>query len=244
VIRVADDPTRHLTPPTHVAEIPENGFYDWSSVLDYFSPSFWLFEVVKELTHIDVLEELLAPVSGHWEQVSEYGDALNKLSLCLTDTGLNLRQATDALRPEWKGNAADAAFRYFDNAAASIDGYAKVLAALQAEYQEVAKQMWINCDAAKAIAEKVLDDALFAAVAVAAGTVTAQSGAGPVIGYGLAAIKIASMLERIHEGTKVVRVGKALIDGLTSTSAVLSKQMQDIRQVPPIKAAYDHPAVR
>lgn len=244
MVRVADDPTRHLTPAMHDAEIPENGFYDWTSVLDYFSPSFWLFEVVKELTLVDVLEELLAPVSGHWEQVSEYGDALNKLSLCLSGTCQNLNEATNALRPEWKGNAADAAFRYFDSAAASLDGYAKVLAALQAEYKDVARQMWTNCEAVKAIAEQVLDDALFAAIAVAAGTVTAQTGAGPLIGYGLAALKIAGMLERIHEGTKVVRVGKALIDGLTSTSEVLSKQMQDIRQVPPIKAAYDHPAVR
>jgi len=241
---VADDPTRHLTPAAHADEIPENGYYDWASVLHHFSPSFWLFEVVKELTHVDVLEELLAPVSGHWEQVSEYGDALNKLSLCMADTNLNLQEATNALRPQWKGNAADAAFRYFDSAAASIDGYAKVLAALQVQYQEVAKQMWINCRAAKTIAEQILDDALFAAIAVTAGTVTAQTGAGPLIGYGLAALKIANMLERIHEGTKVVRVGKALIDGLTSTSEVLSKQMQDIRQVPPIRAAYDHPAVR
>jgi len=244
VIQVADDPTRHLTPASHVAEIPENGYYDWTSVLHYFSPSFWLFEVVKELTHIDVLEELLAPVSGHWEQVSEYGDALNKLSLCLADTSLNLQEATNTLRPEWTGNAAAAAFRYFDSAAASIDGYAKVLVALQVQYQEVALQMWINCEAAKTIAEQILDDALFAAIAVTAGTVTAQTGAGPLIGYGLAALKIASMLERVHEGTKVVRAGKALIDGLTSTSEVLSKQMQDIRQVPPIQAAYDHPAVR
>lgn len=241
---MADDPTRHLTPATHVEEIPENGFYDWTSVLDYFSPSCWLFEVVKDLTHVDVMEELLAPVSGHWEQVSEYGDALNKLSLCLAGTSLNLQEATNALRPEWKGNAADAAFRYFDSAAASIDGYAKVLAALQVQYQEVAKQMWINCEAAKAIAEQILDDALFAAIAITAGTVTAQTGAGPLIGYGLAALKIANMLGKIHEGTKVVRVGKALVDGLTSTSEVLSMQMQDIRQVPPINAAYDHPAGR
>jgi uncharacterized protein YukE len=244
VIPVADDPTRHLTPATHVAEIPENGYYDWTSVLDYFSPSCWLFEIVKDLTHVDVLEELLAPVSGHWEQVSAYGDALNKLSLCLAETGVNLHGATNALRPTWKGNAADAAFGYFDAASASLGGYAKVLSALQAEYQEVAKQMWTNCEAVKAIAEQILDDALFAAVAIAAGTVTAETGAGPLIGYGIAALKIANMLERIHEGTKVVRVGKALIDGLTSTSEVLSKQMHDIRQVPPIKAAYDHPAVR
>lgn len=241
---MADDPTRHLTPAVHAAEIPENGFYNWASVLHYFSPSFWLFEVVKELTHVDVLEELLAPVAGHWEQVSEYGDALCKLSLCLSGTGRNLREATGALRPEWRGNAADAAFRYFDSAAVSLDGYARVLAILQAEYQEVAKKMWTNCEAVKTIAEQILDDALFAAIAVTAGTVTAQTGAGPLIGYGLAALKIAGMVERIHEGTKVVRVGKALIDGLTSTSEVLSKQMQDIRQVPPIRAAYDHPAVR
>jgi uncharacterized protein YukE len=241
---VADDPTRHLTPPTHAAEIPENGFYDWTSVLDYFSPSFWLFEIVKELTHVDVLEELLAPVSGHWEQVSEYGDALNKLSLCLTDTGRDLHAATNALRPGWKGNAADAAFRYFDSAKTSLEGYANVLGALQTEYQDVALKMWTNCEAAKTIAEQILDDALFAAIAITAGTVTAQTGAGPLIGYGLAALKIANIVERIHEGTKVVRVGKALVDGLTSTSEVLSKQMQDIRQVPPIRAAYDHPAVR
>ena len=241
---MADDPTRHLTPATHLAEIPENGFYDWTAMLHHFSPTFWLLEVVKELTNVDVLEELLAPVSGHWEQVSAYGDALNKLSLCLVGTKVNLSEATNDLRPDWKGNAADAALRYFDSAATSLDGYAKVLAILQQEYQDVARQMWTNCEAAKVIAEQILDDALFAAIAIAAGTVTAETGAGPLIGYGLAALKIASMLERIHEGTKVVRVGKALIDGLTSTADVLSKQMQDIRQVPPIKAAYDHPAVR
>jgi len=244
VTPVADDPTRHLTPATHVAEIPENSYYDWTSILDHFSPSFWLFEVVKELTHVDVLEELLAPVSGHWEQVSAYGDALNKLALCLAGTGVNLLAATDALRPEWKGNAADAAFGYFDASAASLNGYAKVLSALQSEYQDVAKQMWTNCEAVKAIAEQILDDAIFAAIAIAAGTATAQTGVGPLIGYGLAALKIVAILRKIHDGTKVVRVGKALVDGLTSTSQVLSRQMQDIRQVPPVRAAYDHPAVR
>lgn len=244
MIPVADDPTRHLTPATQVAEIPENGFYDWTSMLDYFSPSFWLFEVVKELTNVDVLEELVAPVVGHWDQVSEYGDALNKLSLCLAGTSANLQEANNALRPEWKGNAADAALRYFDSAAATLDGYSKVLATLQTEYQEVAKKMWANCEAAKAIAEQILDDALFAAIAFAAGAVTAETAVGPLIGGGLATIKIVSMMEKIHDGTKVVRVGKALIDGLTSTSEVLSMQMQDVRQVPPIKSAYDHPSVR
>lgn len=241
---MADDPTRHLTAATPIAEIPENGFHDWSAILRHFSPSYWLFEVVKELTQVDVLEELLAPVAGHWEQVSMYGDALNKLSQCLAEMSVNVHETTAALRPRWTGNAADAAFAYFDSAAASLDGYADVLAVLQQQYQEVALQMWKNCEAVKTIAELILNDAIFAAIAVAASTAAAPSGAGPVVGLGLAALKVGQMLEKIHDATKVVRAGKALVDSLTATSEVLSKQMQDIRQVPPINAVYDHPAVR
>lgn len=241
---MADDPTRHLTQATPLAEIPENGFHDWSAVLHYFSPSFWLFEVVEDLTNVDVLEELLAPLVGHWEQVSMYGDALNKLSVCLAETSVNVQQTTTSLRTGWKGNAADAAFAYFDSAAASLDGYADVLAILQRQYQEVALQMWKNCEAVKTIAELILDDALYAAIAVAAGTATASTGVGPVVGLGLGALKVGQMLEKIHDATKVIRAGKALVESLTATSEVLSKQMQDIRQVPPIAAVYDHPAVR
>lgn len=237
------DPTRHLTPPLPQADLAENGFVGQFTLLDYFSPSYWLFELIKELANVDVLGELVSPLAGQWAEVSAYGDAVDKLSRCLDETGADLTRTTELLRPAWEGNAADAAFGYFGAAAQSLAAHCSMLAAVQAEYRGLAREMWRGGEAMKDIVEVMLDQALAAAVFAAIGTATAHSGVGAVAGYGLAALEVVKLLESFHRALLIVHAARATMQACISANEILTAQMTDIRPVPAIAAPYDHPAV-
>jgi hypothetical protein len=241
---MTDDPTRHLTPPEPEQATLQNGFGDLTYLLDYFSPSAWLFTIVKEVSGVDILDEVLAPLVGHWDKLSAYGDALNKLSLCLDETGTNVRNTTNALRPRWEGNAADAAYAYFDAAAGSLTAHAALLATAQAEYRDVAREMWTICESMKDIIEAILDDALIIAIYEAAGTLTAETGVGAVIGNGLATLQIIELVKKLHRAFVILRTAKAVIDSFDSAAKIFSQKALDIREIAPIKGVYDHPMVR
>src|SRR5688572_369120 len=119
------DPTRHLTTPVPETESVEAGFVSPTALFDLFSPSAWLFEIVKALTNVDVLGEFVSPLSGHWTMVSAYGDALGKLSLCLRDVSSDVQETSATLDGVWQGNASDAAYVYFAQAAGSLSGHAQ-----------------------------------------------------------------------------------------------------------------------
>ncbi|GIH08344.1 hypothetical protein Rhe02_64110 [Rhizocola hellebori] len=223
-----DDPTRHLTTPTPEAQSVAAGFVSPTALFDLFSPSAWLFDVVKAFTNVDVLGEFVSPLSGHWTMVSAYGDALSKLSLCLRDLSADVQAASTTLDDVWDGNASDAAYVYFAQAAGSLTGHAQAVQRASVEYKSLARAMWHLMEAMKGLLQALLDRAARAALYALAGTLTAETGVGAAVGYGLAAYEIAQILRLVARVTLVSSAAESIVFGFSAFVSTATKEIEDV----------------
>lgn len=230
-----DDPTSVLTAPRPENEAVASGFVSPTALLDLFSPSAWVFDSVKAMTGVDVLGDLVAPLSGHWTMVSAYGDALVKLSLCLREVSTNVQETAVSLDALWDGNAADAAYMYFAQTAAVVSSHGQLLGRASDEYLRLARALWHLMEAMKGLVQALLDRAVRAAIYALAGTLTSQTGVGALVGFGLAAYEIAAILQLTTRITMVVTVAESTIFGFGALMSVMSKELEDIRPLPAIE---------
>jgi hypothetical protein len=102
--------------------------------------------------------------------------------------------------------------------------------------------VWSACEAATGYIKGMLDAAIIAGISAAAGTITAETGVGAIVGYGVAALEVCRMLDAWAEATKVmtsiysaVQAGAGLIE--TQTSRLYRPDLPDLSSYP----AYHHP---
>ncbi len=231
---MSGDPTRHLTAPVPEAESVEAGFVSPTALFDLFSPSAWLFDIVKAFTNVDVLGEVVAPLSGHWTMVSAYGDALGKVSACLQDVSGDVQANAVTLDGSWEGNASDAAYVYFAQAAGSLSGHAQALQRAGAEYRSLARAMWHLMESLKGLLQTLLDRAARAALYALAGSLTAETGVGAVVGYGLAAYEIAQIIALVSRITLVATVAESVVFGFSAFVSTATKEIEDVAPLRPI----------
>lgn len=229
-----DDPTRHLTTAVPETESVQAGFASPTALFDLFSPSAWLFDIVKALTNVDVLGEFVSPLSGHWTLVSAYGDALSKLSLCLRDVSTDVQTTASTLDSAWDGNASDAAYVYFAQAAGSLSGHAQAVQRASVEYKSLARAMWHLMESMKGLLQALLDRAARAALYALAGTLTAETGVGAVVGYGLAAYEIAQILRIVARVTLICSAAESIVFGFSAFVSTATKEIQDVAPLRPI----------
>ncbi|GAB3818016.1 hypothetical protein [Micromonospora zhanjiangensis] len=102
--------------------------------------------------------------------------------------------------------------------------------------------VWSAGEALGGVVKGLIDAAIIAGISVAAGTVTAETGAGAAIGYGVAAVEIANMLRLWGEATKLCQ---QLTAGVLAFRAALGRELNDLdtAAVPalPQGGRYDHP---
>jgi hypothetical protein len=238
-----DDPTRFLTPPTATEAAVSKGFASPLAVFDYWSPSAWLFEIIKDVTGVDVLGHIVSPLVGHWNHVSAYGDALKKLAQSLQGVSANVSNIEFTLDGRWDGNAADAASVYFSSVATSLRLHSEALEKAHAEYQGLAVGMWHLTEVAEHLVKELLNKALEMAIYAAAGTVTAETGVGAAVGYGLAAYKALELLHILEQASKLIVRATMLIEGTGATLVSFSKQIKDLGPIAVVQAPYQHPAI-
>jgi hypothetical protein len=228
------DPSRHLTRPVPEAESVGSGFVSPTALFDLFSPSAWLFEVVRSFTNVDVLGECVSPLSGHWMMVSAYGDALSKLSACLRDVSSEVQSTSTTFDGTWDGKASDAAYVYFAQAAGSLSGHAQALERASVEYRSLARAMWHLMESMKGQLQALLDRAARAALYALAGTLTAESGVGAVVGYGLAAYEIAQIVRLVARVSLVSTVAESVVFGFGAFVSAASKEIENVAPLRPI----------
>jgi hypothetical protein len=239
-----DDPTRHLTQPVPEAVSAEAGFVSPTALFDLLSPSAWLFDIVRALTNVDVLGEFVSPFSGHWTMASAYGDALSKLSLCLGDVSTDVQATATAMDGMWDGNASDAAYLYFAQAAGSLSGHAQALQRASVEYKSLARAMWHLMESMKGLLQTLLDRAARAALYALAGTLTAETGVGAVVGYGLAAYEIAQILRIVARVTLIATAAESIVFGFGAFVSTATKDVEDVAPLRPISNPLSFAMVR
>jgi hypothetical protein len=109
-------------------------------------------------------------------------------------------------------------------------------------YATAARGAWLAANQVNGVLEAIVDKAILASICAAAGTVLAETGVGAVVGYGLAALQVAQIIELIGRAGLIVNTVGALIEGIIGEIMALANQGGDLSRFPLPDTAYHHPA--
>jgi hypothetical protein len=236
-----DDPTRHLLVPVAPPERVADGFANVTQVLDYVSPTAWLNAAIQGMTGYDVLETLVQPISGDWERIGRYGDALGHMSACLGELAIQVQTHANDLSRHWTGNAGDAAFVYFSDTATALSRHAAVLQIADERYTALALDVWHMSQQLQGLLQSICDQAAVALIEMAAGTALIETGIGAVAGYSLAAIQIASIVRTIARASLIIQAAGAAIGVSVAGLTGVLKEFGDLGSIPMPARAYQNP---
>jgi hypothetical protein len=154
------------------------------------------------------------PISGDWAAMWKFGDALANLAKFHTSLGGHIIDQAANLDPAWHGNAADAAHQYFAHLAIAVSGQQAPLNDIADRYHQAARGAWQTANQLGNLYQAIADRVIIAGVAAAAGSALAETGVGAVIGYGVAALMVVDILEKINKASTVIQTFGTLIFGL------------------------------
>ncbi|KAB1914345.1 hypothetical protein [Micromonospora sp. AMSO31t] len=227
----------HLDAPG-APERPSNAL-GW---MDYLSPASWLNEVFDHVFGFDPIGRIQNQVSGDWEALARMAPVVDNVGGALHDLAYNLQSGTTTLHPLWQGVAGDGAFRYFTTTANATADLHDPLTTISRAYVDMADAVWSAGEALGGVVKSLIDAAVIAGIAAAAGTVTAETGVGAVVGYGLAAAEVANMFRLWGEATKLCQQIAAAV---LVFRAILTRELSDLDAVAlpalPDGGRYDHP---
>lgn len=236
-----EDPVSHLGALGKPEEFkdPAKLYNDFGDLL---SPTQWISAVLDMTIGVNPLTEITQLITGDWEGYRKCANAWQQLGKASDAMAKNLRSGLLLLDKRWDGNAADSAFEYFDYLIRSLESMRDMFGKLHKEYELAAEAVWHFAKAASDILKGILDNAILAAVFVAAGTITAKTGVGAVLGYGLAAIQCWRIVTLWNSATKMINATQNVIHGAIGA-------MQNITSDPAFRAMplpvidYQHPGV-
>lgn len=231
------DITGRLKPPGE-PDNPANSL----AFMDYLSPSSWTNSVFDRVFGFDPIGKIQERVFGDWEALAVMAPVIGNVGEALHDLAYNIQSGATTLRPQWQGTAGDSAFRYFTTTANAVSDLRQPLNAISQAYREVADAVWAIGEALGGTIKALLDAAIIAGIAAAAGTVTAETGVGAAVGYGLAAAEVANMLRLWGDATNLCQKLSAAVN---TFRALLNRELSDLDAVAlpalPDGGRYDHP---
>ncbi|MEU4781796.1 hypothetical protein [Micromonospora sp. NPDC023633] len=227
----------HLTPPGE-PDNPSNAL-GW---MDYLSPSSWANSAFDIVFGFNPIEKIQHRVFGDWESLAAMAPVISNVGGALHDLAYNVQSGATTLHPQWQGVAGDGAFRYFTTTANAVSNLRGPLGRISKAYQEMADAVWSAGEALGGVVKSMLDAAIIAGISAAAGTVTAKTGVGAVVGYGLAAAEVGNMLRLWGQATKLCQ---QLTAAVLAFRATLNRELSDLDTVAlpalPDGGRYDHP---
>lgn len=111
----------------------------------------------------------------------------------------------------WQGQAGEAASSYFTQLASSASDLRGPLGDIGHEYKVMSDSVWSVNEALGGIVKGLVDSAIIAGIAAAAGTATSATGVGAVLGYGVAAAEVAYMLKLWGQATQLYQHATAAV---------------------------------
>jgi uncharacterized protein YukE len=204
------------------------------------SPGYWAQKFLEVTIQVNPVQEFSNWVSGDWEQFAKASDTLNSLSWFCSDVGNDLMVNISALLTTWSGNAANAAFEYFNTLGNRVNGYGQALAMLRDKYNEAAKGVWEFSESINDIIQNIFDSIFWGTMEAIAGGILAETGVGPAILWSLAALECKSIVDGWKQATN-------LLMNIQNTIRMIHGGILDIIgtngafQAHPLPAGYDHP---
>lgn len=233
-----DDPMIFLREPDGPDDSMTNGFVNPLDLFNYVSPSAWLNAAIEKLTGVDVFGWMTDWLSGDWEKLWKFGDAMANLAQCMQQIGINIQAGMIRLDASWNGNASDAAYQYFSGLAAATSGQQLAIAKTQESYHKAAQGAWQLSNQLGNILQALADKAILAGIAAAAGTALIETGIGAVAGYGVVALIVLDMLALINDASVIINTAGTVILGLFGTVMDAAYQGGGLAAVPLPATAY------
>ncbi|MGA5304603.1 hypothetical protein ACPCHT_32160 [Nucisporomicrobium flavum] len=211
------EPSGRLKPVDDVEYSHPLGF------LDNISVSHWALKGFDFVFGFNPLEKVSDYFLGDWQSFAKAGKAIGCAADALDDLGYNIQGGVIAVHGGWQGRAADSAYAHFTGLASGVEDLVDPMRQIAKQFETISHGVWSSCEAATGFVKGMLDAAIIAGISAAAGTITAETGVGAVVGYGVAAIEVCRMLDMWAEATKVmtsiysiVQAGAGLIEAQAS----------------------------
>ncbi|MER7416484.1 hypothetical protein ABT346_06795 [Micromonospora peucetia] len=235
------EPTDFLREPGEPDASLSKGFANPIGILDAISISHWVNQVIKDVAGYDVIGTITAAFVGDWESFYKAGDAYGNLGQSLQALGGNLIEVTTQVDQQWDGRAADAAFVYFRKLAAATAQQNVILARVEHKYHEAARAIWLLADMIGGLIKMMIDKAIIIGVSAAAGTALIETGAGAVVGYGVATWQAMELVKKVNDAATKIQAGGTLILGFFSFLKTLADQGGDLSKTPLPDQPYTSP---
>ncbi len=197
------------------------------AVLDNISLSNWMLKGFDFVFGFNPLEKVSEFFIGDWQAVARGGRALGNAGTAFDDLAYNVQGGAIAVNTVWHGNAADAAYAHFTDLATQVEGLVGPLGEIAKQFDMIAHGVWSAAEAVTGWVKGMADAAIIAGIAVAAGTVTAETGIGAVVGYGVATLQVAEMLTMWAEATAAMTNLYSLVQ---TALGVIESQLAFLRE--------------
>lgn len=219
-------PTDELKPPT--AEHPEDLLTLFQESLDAIDPGSWVLEAINEIFGSNPIEEAMAKLGGDWQAYGKAGDMFEHLGEFFQQIGDNLKIGNDELDGYWMGVAADSAYIHFDDLAESAKAHREVLRKIAEQYKVASDAAYHFAISGGPIAAAIIDAALVAGIAMAAGTATSETLVGGAIGYGVAAFEAFEVIEQCDHLMRLIGLTDAAVQGAVGQIGQIAGTSPDV----------------
>ncbi|GAA2575156.1 hypothetical protein GCM10010435_58740 [Winogradskya consettensis] len=211
--------------------------------MDYTSPSNYILVAFDHVFGFNPLERALESLLGDWQAIAQAGVAFGHAADAVQDLGYNVQGGAIALQPGWEGVAADAAYFGFTRLADGAANLADPFRGISQQFTEIAQGVYNTSEAVSGFLKGLCDAAIIAGIAFVAGTATAASGVGAVVGYGVAGVEIANMLRLWAQATEAIN---SIFAAVQAALGIIEGQLSRVADAVPDLAdysAYRHPQV-
>ncbi|MGA3563359.1 WXG100 family type VII secretion target [Melissospora conviva] len=231
-------------PADRLTDVKDVEFSHPLGFMDYLSISHWALTAFDAVFGFNPLERITSELAGDWQAVAQSGVAMGRAAEALHDVGYNVQGGAIALRGGWQGAAADGAYLHFRDIATAVADLREPFKEISDKLAEIAHGVWSACESLNGLVKALLDAAIIAGLAAAAGTATAASGIGAIVGYGVAGLEIKNMLDIWSRITSTI---STLYSVVQLALGVIETQIARIDDVAMSRSsgnlAYHHPFV-
>ena len=241
----SSEPTTFLTPPKQPEEFSQGLLLDtFNDCSDLMSPTYWVTEAYDMIFGFNPLDEVIEWFSGDWEALAKCAELWTNIGKACEAVSDNLKAGNTSLDATWNGNAADAAYVYFDELAKKLHGQKESFDALCTQYQHLAHAAYSTAEAIKGYLSGIIDGLLITALELAGGTLLSWTGVGAAVGYGLAALEIANIMRLWAQATSALGNVQAIVNGAVGVVETVGATLYGTFHgfpVPNSDSPYDHP---
>ena len=234
-------PGTHLVSPTLPDETMTNGFVNPIDILNYASPTAWINKGIEAATGFDVIGSFMEAVSGDWEAIWKFGEAMGHLADCMAELGIDVQQGMLQLDDSWDGNAADAAYLYFSSLATGISGSQYDFRQIQQDYQQAALGAWQLANQLGNILQAIVDAWLIGLAAAGAGAAVSATGVGAFAGYAVAGVQAARIAKLVNDASLKINTAGTAIMAIFATPMTIANRGGDLSNIKLPTAAYTTP---